>query len=893
MNGFDQEILQDFLTESGELLEQLDKDLVLLEQSPRDPELLNRVFRALHTIKGSASFLQLTNLVSVAHAAESALNAARNGQVVVGKEAMDLLLAAVDVIKRQFGDLSAGRALAKAGDDLVAGLTAIGEGRSPSAAGAGAGHGTETDSAIGGLAAAHGASGPTATRTPLLLSDNKLMLVEFLVSDLRETVAKVERSIGQMGDAGARSAACVEIAEHADALLKHAQFFDFTTMRDLAQALYRVAGAGARLSAEQIAQVTPRLAGIVWLIREQAEGLGQLQLVTRPVHGLCHVLEQIAGGEELTAWQVLAEGSTAEAALVHDGCADAQELGASASAAATTNEHGTAAAAGMLDAAVMEEQTSVETAAATTAAVPAATDAVGASVSATATVQAIAETLSRGGSGSAVAAAAQVAAAMAAATDAPANTMAGAGGTGGPAGTAGGAAAGAAGAQNAAAQAGAAQGAGAQVEQTIRVEVGRLEALLNLVGELVLQKNRISSIARQAVALASGPQELRDQIGMAAGQLDRVTGDIQVAVMRTRMQPLDKLFGKYPRLIRDLARKTGKDIHLEIEGGETEVDKSVIEELGDPLVHIMRNSADHGIETPEERRAAGKGAQGTIRLSARHEGSHVVIRIQDDGRGLSRARISRKAVERGLHSEQDLARMSDREVNQIIFAAGFSTADKVTDLSGRGVGMDVVRTNIEKIKGVIELESAEGQGTTIVIRIPLTVAIMTAMMVGVGDETYAIPLSSITEIVKPEGTQLGSVNGHPVLRLRDRVLPLLSACDLFELQAARRAPTPFAVICGVGDKRVGVQVSRLIGQQEVVVKPLDGVVKKAGPVSGATVRDDGGVSLIVDIAAVVRLGEQQATQRLKEPVRAGGAGSVGGVGGVGGTSERRAAAKAA
>lgn len=881
MNGFDQEILQDFLTESGELLEQLDKDLVLLEQSPRDPELLNRVFRALHTIKGSASFLQLTNLVSVAHAAESALNAARNGQVVVGKEAMDLLLAAVDVIKRQFGDLSAGRALAKAGDDLVAGLTAIGEGRSPSAAGVGAGHGAETDSSLSGLTAAHGASGPTATRTPLLLSDNKLMLVEFLVSDLRETVAKVERSIGQMGDAGARNAACVEIAEHADALLKHAQFFDFTTMRDLAQALYRVAGAGARLSAEQIAQVTPRLAGIVWLIREQAEGLCQLQLVTRPVHGLCHVLEQIAGGEELTASQVLAEGSTAEAALVHDGCADAQELGASASAAATTNEHGTAVAAGMLDAAVMEEQTPVETAAATDA------------VSATATVQAIAETLSRGGSGSAVAAAAQVAAAMAAATDAPVSTMAGAGGTGGPAGAVGGAAAGTAGAQNAAAQAGAAQGAGAQVEQTIRVEVGRLEALLNLVGELVLQKNRISSIARQAVALASGPQELRDQIGMAAGQLDRVTGDIQVAVMRTRMQPLDKLFGKYPRLIRDLARKTGKDIHLEIEGGETEVDKSVIEELGDPLVHIMRNSADHGIETPEERRAAGKGAQGTIRLSARHEGSHVVIRIQDDGRGLSRARISRKAVERGLHSEQDLARMSDREVNQIIFAAGFSTADKVTDLSGRGVGMDVVRTNIEKIKGVIELESAEGQGTTIVIRIPLTVAIMTAMMVGVGDETYAIPLSSITEIVKPEGTQLGSVNGHPVLRLRDRVLPLLSACDLFELQAARRAPTPFAVICGVGDKRVGVQVSRLIGQQEVVVKPLDGVVKKAGPVSGATVRDDGGVSLIVDIAAVVRLGEQQATQRLKEPVRAGGAGSVGGVGGVGGTSERRAAAKAA
>jgi two-component system chemotaxis sensor kinase CheA len=321
------------------------------------------------------------------------------------------------------------------------------------------------------------------------------------------------------------------------------------------------------------------------------------------------------------------------------------------------------------------------------------------------------------------------------------------------------------------------------------------------------------------------------------------------------MQPLDKLFGRYPRLIRDLATKTGKQIQLVIEGGDTEVDKSVIEELGDPLVHLIRNSADHGLEGPEERTKAGKSALGTITLRASHEGSHVRVLVMDDGRGLARERIAKKAIERGLTTQEQVSAMSDREVFNFIFEAGFSTAEKVSDLSGRGVGMDVVRTNIQKLKGSIELSSQAGNGTTVAITIPLTVAILQAMMVGVGPEIYAVPLTSILEIVRPQADQVSSIGGHQVMRLRDSVLPLVSAADLFEQPTDRRSEQPFAVVIQSGQKQVGLMVSRLIGQQEVVIKPLDEGERTTRAVSGATVRDDGGVSLIVDVEQLVRMAQ--------------------------------------
>jgi two-component system, chemotaxis family, sensor kinase CheA len=784
---FDPEIVQDFLTESGELLEQLDRDLVVLESSPRDAELLNRVFRALHTIKGSASFLALTNLVTLAHAAENALNAARNGHVLIDKPAMDLLLAAVDVLKRQFEELREGRELSRADMALIAGLTALGEGKSASTAspalahaGAAAVHApaasahAEPAPPVRAPASAEASTAGPRTESPLALPENKATLIDFLVPDLRESVVNAGAAADRLALDAERAAAASKLAELGESLHKNGEFFEMPGMERLAKALEAAGQYAAELPVEAVEQLLPRVAGILALLAEQAEGLSRGAVIGRPIDGLCGAVDAIVHGT--SAPRALTPRAGAREALVADGVIPSDD------------PHIVAASAETPDVAGAGEARASTAPLSTTGPAP-----------------------SPGAAGTPPAGAGEEPTSKSAAS-----------------------------------------------EQTIRVEVGRLETLLNLVGELVLQKNRLSAIARQAGSAGAGSQEFRENFAQAAGQLDRVTGDIQVAVMRTRMQPLDKLFGRYPRLIRDLSRKTGKDIRLVIEGGETEVDKSVIEELGDPLVHLIRNSADHGLETPEQRRAAGKPEHGTITLRASHEGSHVQIQIVDNGRGLSRKRIGAKAVERGLVSEQQLAQMTDRDVQRFIFAAGFSTADKVTDLSGRGVGMDVVKTNIEKIKGTIDLSSVEGQGTTVSIKIPLTVAIMTAMMIGIGAEVYAVPLSNVVEIVKPDASALSSIQTRPVMRLRDSVLPLLEGSEVFGLGPGERSKAPFAVVLQQGEQRVGLMVSRLIGQQEVVIKPLDGVVERHGPVSGATVRDDGGVSLIVDVNQMVQLAGDRA-----------------------------------
>ena len=391
---------------------------------------------------------------------------------------------------------------------------------------------------------------------------------------------------------------------------------------------------------------------------------------------------------------------------------------------------------------------------------------------------------------------------------------------------------------------------------TIRVDVVRLEALLDLVGELVLQKNRVMALTRRIGGIEDVPRDMRDAMAQGASDLDRVCGDLQLAVMRTRMQPLDKLFGRYPRLIRDLARATNKKLRLVIEGGDTEVDKSVIEQLGDPLVHILRNSSDHGVETPDVRRA---GKDGPARSpSARHEGEHVLVEISDDGRGLDREKILKRAVERGLCTAEEGAAMTDQQVFAFIFAPGFSTAERVTDLSGRGVGMDVVRTNIEKVKGAITLRSKLGEGATVSIAIPLTVAILDAMVVGLGEEEYAIPLGNILEIVKPEQSALSTIHGRPVMRLRDEVLPLIDGCELFGVPADRRSPTPFAMVLSMNGQSAGLLVSRLIGQREIVVKSLESSVAGQAPVSGATVGDEGEASLIIDVSRLLNLATKES-----------------------------------
>ncbi|QQS09562.1 MAG: chemotaxis protein CheA [Phycisphaerales bacterium] len=801
-NGFDPEILQDFLTESGELLEQLESDLVELEDHAQDTDLLNKVFRALHTIKGSASFLALTNLVTIAHAAESALNAARNGTVIVDRPVMDRLLQAVDLIKRQMGQIQRGQqTLEIPPAKLVADLAGIGEGKpisaskpttakSTTAAKSMTGVKSTSSAKVGITKATSKSATKTASKAPskAALKQRKSRSSKAGTTD-EVAVATIELTSPTTGEStrdvsGITSELPADLSWSVSPLELDSGKADLLEylVADIEETLTKldtlVSELGARSKADECGEHLGELAlGLAKAVdffnfesmqhvAYQLNELGRTMATTHEVEEntprarlMSEILRHQCRGLKDKEMRVCDPASYANAGIeTIDEIADESVTGPIDESASTPEAASVAPTAARSD----EERKIV--------------------------IQ----------------------------------------------------------------------------ESTIRVEVGRLESLMNLVGELVLQKNRLSSLSRRLAGETLQDAELAESISLASGNLDRVTGDIQMAVMRTRMQPLDKLFGKYPRLIRDLASKTGKKMRLVIEGGETEVDKSVIEELGDPLIHLLRNSADHGIEMPLDRVKAGKSDEGTITIRASHEGGHVRLQILDDGRGLHRDRIGKKAIERGLCTEAELASLPDREVYKFIFGAGFSTAEQVSDLSGRGVGMDVVRTNIEKIKGSIDLASEPGQGTTLTITIPLTVAIMPAMMVAVSNEIYAVPLGNILEIVKPEASSISSIGEHPVIRMRDGVLPLLSAVDAFNVPMeadGSRPKTPFVVVLALNDRRIGLTVSRLIGQQEIVVKPLDSVVDhKGGPVSGATVRDDGGVSLIVDVTQLMAMSQSLAVR---------------------------------
>ncbi|MCC5785974.1 MAG: chemotaxis protein CheA [Phycisphaerales bacterium] len=751
--GFDPQIIQDFLTECGELLEGLEGDLVSLESSPTDPDLLNQIFRALHTVKGSASFLALTNLVAIAHAAETALNAARTGRAVVDRPCMNMLLQTVDLLARQFQQLSAGEDLEAPDPDLVEGLTAFGEGREAGAAD------TETPAQEASGAPPVGPLG--AATTPIDLPADKMALVEFLAPDIRQTLDTINDSLVPLANPESRREAGEALAAASDDLVRSVDFFEFEPVTRLSTALRDAAAHLEDADEDAIAQIRPRLAALSLLLTLQADGIEQATLYDWPTDALIERLTLVCAGKPLDEAHSLPADTDAEGALAFDGVlSDQPEL-------AGSPELKLADAADALSAAAPGDDPGAKR-----------------------------------------------------------------------------------------------PGAKQVIEQTIRVEVGRLESLMNLVGELVLQKNRVAALARRVGAAQKGDTDLCEQINASAEDLDRVTGDLQLAVMRTRMQPLDKIFGRYPRLIRDLADKTEKKINLKIIGGDTEVDKSVIEALGDPLVHLMRNSADHGLETPDQRGATGKSPEGTIVLEASNQGSHVRIFVRDDGRGLDRARIASKAVERGLATREEVDALPDRDVFRFIFEAGFSTVEQVSDLSGRGVGMDVVRTNIGKLNGTIDVSSTPGQGTTFTISIPLTVAIMQAMMVRVADEIYAIPLDNVVEILRPSDEMVYSIGDSPVLKTRGSVLPLISAFDAFEYPPERRTETPFVVILSVNERQIGLQVSELIGQQEIVIKPLE-AVGRAGPLSGATVRDDGGVSLIIDASGLIRAAEGRKAPELQ------------------------------
>ncbi|GAA8591581.1 chemotaxis histidine kinase/response regulator CheAY2 [Helicobacter pylori] len=389
------------------------------------------------------------------------------------------------------------------------------------------------------------------------------------------------------------------------------------------------------------------------------------------------------------------------------------------------------------------------------------------------------------------------------------------------------------------------------VEQTVRVDVRRLDHLMNLIGELVLGKNRLIRIYGDVEERYDGEKFL-EELNQVVSSISAVTTDLQLAVMKTRMQPVGKVFNKFPRMVRDLSRELGKSIELIIEGEETELDKSIVEEIGDPLIHIIRNSCDHGIEPLEERRRLNKPETGKVQLSAYNEGNHIVIKISDDGKGLDPVMLKEKAIEKGVISERDAEGMSDREAFNLIFKPGFSTAKVVSNVSGRGVGMDVVKTNIEKLNGIIEIDSEVGVGTTQKLKIPLTLAIIQALLVGVQEEYYAIPLSSVLETVRISQDEIYTVDGKSVLRLRDEVLSLVCLSDIFKVDAILESNSDvYVVIIGLADQKIGVIVDYLIGQEEVVIKSLGYYLKNTRGIAGATVRGDGKITLIVDVGAMM------------------------------------------
>jgi len=396
----------------------------------------------------------------------------------------------------------------------------------------------------------------------------------------------------------------------------------------------------------------------------------------------------------------------------------------------------------------------------------------------------------------------------------------------------------------------------------VRVEFAQLDHLLNLVGELIIHRTKLQELGR-ALAEMPGAREAARDLLSAVHQVAGVSQQLQETVMDVRMLPIRHVFERFPRLVRDLARETGKEIELILEGEGTRIDKAIIDEIGEPLVHLIRNSVDHGIEPPALRVTNGKTPTGTILLSATQESNHVVITIMDDGAGIDAGTVRRKAVERGLLKADDA--LSDRDVVQLIFSQGFSTREAITGVSGRGVGLDVVLKSIERLNGLVEVETVPGVGTKFIIQLPLTLAIISALLVDVTDRTYAIPLGSVVESIQLRGAEVHTINGRETLRIRERIVPLLRLARLFGLPEKEQAEREYAVIIGRGDKRVGVVVNRLRGQQEVVIKALDPAVSGAEvAMAGATIMGDGRVVLILDVASLFD-GKRLATLHGRRP----------------------------
>ncbi|MCQ4314822.1 chemotaxis protein CheA [Stutzerimonas zhaodongensis] len=721
----DEEILQDFLVEAGEILELLSEQLVELESSPDDTALLNAIFRGFHTVKGGAGFLQLHELVECCHIAENVFDILRKGERRVDSELMDVVLQALDSVNEMFTQVRERTAVTPATPELLA--------------------------ALARLAEPAGAHEPAAEVTvepepEVATADNEF-----------------EQFLGAL-DQSAESPAASTADEITDE--------EFESLLDQLHGKGQfVADAGpAPVSNDTLAAQKPASDEITddefEALLDQLHGKGQFaEPVAAPTPAVAADKPAGAGGDEISDDEF-------EALLdqLHGKGKFEPEV-----ASPITVESEPAAKPAQAPAPAAKKAVAAKPAAA-----PAPAKA--------ATVPAKAEASAK----------------AAPAPEKPAS----------------------------------------EAETTVRVDTARLDEIMNMVGELVLVRNRLVRL---------GSNSADEAMAKAVSNLDVVTADLQSAVMKTRMQPIKKVFGRFPRLVRDLARSLKKEINLELVGEETDLDKNLVEALADPLVHLVRNAVDHGIETPEEREAAGKPRTGRVVLSAEQEGDHILLLITDDGKGMDADVLRAKAVEKGLLDKDAADRLSDLDSYNLIFAPGFSTKTEISDVSGRGVGMDVVKTKISQLNGTVNVFSNKGQGSRVVIKVPLTLAIMPTLMVMLGNQAFAFPLVSVNEIFHLDLSRTNVVDGQEVVIVRDKALPLFYL-KRWLVQGAEHDEQRegHVVILNVGNQSIGFVVDQLVGQEEVVIKPLGKMLQGTPGMSGATITGDGRIALILDVPSMLK-----------------------------------------
>ncbi|KMY00029.1 chemotaxis protein CheA [Pseudomonas syringae KCTC 12500] len=743
--GADEEILQDFLVEAGEILEQLSEQLVELESRPDDADLLNAIFRGFHTVKGGAGFLQLHELVECCHIAENVFDILRKGERRVDSELMDVVLEALDTVNSMFGQVRERTDVTPATPELLAALARLAEPQSADEVAA-----PEPEPVVEVQAAA-------AVAEPAAGDE--------ITDDEFEQLLDSLHGSNPVSAAPATAPAAVAAAPAGDEITDQ----EFESLLDQLHGKGKFAADAAPAPARApVAQGSAAPAGDE-ITDDEFEAL----------------LDQLHGKGSFDG-AVAAPVAAAPVAV-------AAKAPAAASDEITDHEFES-----LLDELHGKGKFEPE---AIVAKAPAPT-------AAAAPPPPVAKP--------APAPAAKAEPAKPAAAPVPARTPA-------PTGE---------------------KPVATEAETTVRVDTARLDEIMNMVGELVLVRNRLVRLG-----LNNGDEAM----SKAVSNLDVVTADLQTAVMKTRMQPIKKVFGRFPRLVRDLARQLKKEINLELVGEETDLDKNLVEALADPLVHLVRNAVDHGIETPEEREATGKSRGGRVILSAEQEGDHILLSISDDGKGMDPNVLRSIAVKRGVMDKDAADRLSDTDCYNLIFAPGFSTKTEISDVSGRGVGMDVVKTKISQLNGSINIYSTKGQGSKIVIKVPLTLAIMPTLMVMLGNQAFAFPLVNVNEIFHLNLSTTNVVDGQEVVIVRDKALPLFYLKRWLVSSAAHEEQREgHVVILTVGTQRIGFVVDQLVGQEEVVIKPLGKMLQGTPGMSGATITGDGRIALILDVPSMLK-----------------------------------------